>query len=217
MKKVISLLLCILFVFSLSACGKEKAEEEKEKTEESFMVLDEGNIVIEKLEGVDGLFVEKGNQDEVKNVSALVIKNNSEQMLEYLSLSFRVNTYERADFTVSALPAGEKVIVMESFARAFNSEDKYEIDDNSTIFTYCEAGSDSEAAEVKTDGANITVKNKTAENINATVVYKYYKDGMYYGGIAFRGKFEDIIPGGSVTKKSDRFNESCKIVNVVVE
>ncbi len=218
MKKISALLLCLVTVFALSSCGKETpGKTQSQPVEQEFMTLDHGNIVVEKLQGVDGLFVEKGNQDEVKNVSALVIRNDSDRMLEYLSFSFRVNTYERADFIVSALPAGEKVIVMESFAREFNSADKYELDSDSVIFTYCDAAAESPYVEVKTEGANITVKNKTEKSVNASVVYRYYKDGMYYGGIAFRGTFEDILPGGSVTKKSDRFNENCKIVNVVAE
>lgn len=212
MKKLVSLILCFAVLFSFAACGKETEEEIKD-----YLTLDNGNISIVSLQVVSGLFVEKGNQDNVENVAALVVKNNSEKMLEYSVISFRVNTYERAEFTVSALPAGESVLVMESLARPFSVDDEYTLADESTIFSYCDASIVSDKAELQINGSEFNLTNKTDLPLNATVVYKYYQNGMYYGGIAFRGNFEDIKPHETKTEVSSRFNENCKVVNFIVE
>ena len=211
MKKLISLLVCVAILFTFASCAKKEIEKE------DFLTLDNGNISVVSLQGVSGLFVEKGNQDEVKNVAALIVKNNSDRMLEYCVISFRVNDYERADFNISALPAGESVIVMETLARTYSSDDKYAVDNESTIFSYCDSSLLSDVAELKTEGSDFMLKNRSDKPVSATVVYKYYKDGMYYGGIAFRGKFENVAPGETMKKTSNRFNEDCRIVNITVD
>lgn len=210
--------MCMLMLVPFAACKEKTAETKPDKTEEQKtifpMELDGGKIIIEKIEGVDGLFVERGGKDEVKGVTALILKNKSGKMLEYADISFRVNQYEGADFIVSALPAGESTVVMESFARQFSADDIYELNAQKTAFTYCDASAKAKGIEIKIDGADITVKNNTDKTLSPCIVYKYYRDGMYYGGIAFRGTFENIAAGGSVTKTSDRFTDDCKIVNI---
>lgn len=223
MKKLVSIFLCAAMLFSLAACADNSNEAEKETTNEGtkdYLVLDEGRISVVSMENISGLFVEQGKQDEVENVVALIVRNNSEKMLEYGVISFRVNEFERADFKISALPAGESVIVMETLARSYSEEDKYVIDYsvNQTYFSYTDASVDSEKAELSIDGSEISVMNLTDSALNATVVYKYFKDGMYYGGIAFRGSFEKIAAGETMSKSSSRFNDTdCKIVNLITE
>ena len=210
--------MCLLLPLSLASC-KGKTEQDKADGQQGAvfpMKLDGGKIIIEKIEGVDGLFVEKGGNDEVKGVAAVIVKNASDKMLEYANISFKVNQYEGADFVVSALPAGESAIVMESFARSFSSDDVYEPNAQESAFTYCDASPKADGIEIKTDGADITVKNNTDKELSPCIVYKYYRDGMYYGGIAFRGTFENIAAGGSVTRTSDRFTDDCKIVNIII-
>lgn len=210
MKKLLPLVLCnILLLLTVSSCSK--------KPKEDFAVLDKGNISVISLQSVDGLFVEKGGSEEVKGAAAIEVKNNSGQMLEYGVISFKVNTYEQADFEVSALPPGESVIVMESFARTYSKDDEYVVNKNGCMFGYCDASVQVSGIDVKTEGSDITVTNNTGEPKNVTIVYKYYNNDSYYGGIAFRGKFENIAPGESVTKTSERFNENCRIVNILTE
>lgn len=211
MKKVISFFLCAVMLFMLTSCGGEKEEE-------YFLTLDDKKIVIESLQGVSGLFVEQGGQDNVENVAAIRVTNKSEQMLEFCDIIFMVNSDgERAEFKISALPAGETAIVMESLARPYSADDVYTVSEDDTVYSYCDATPDNKDFKIKTEGSDITVKNLTDSTASATVVYRYVNDGIYYGGIAFRGKFENIEAGQSVTKTSDRFTDNCEIVNVVSE
>lgn len=224
-KKIIAAFLCAALLLTAAGCSRgspgevstvQTAEQTTEKPQFP-MALDNGKVTVEELFGADGLFTEKGNLDEVKNVTALRVKNNSTEMLEYGMLSFKVNGIERAEFAVSALPAGESVVVMESFARPWSEEDSFELEKDKTAFAYITAQTENEDVRLEVKGSEFTVTNLSAENRDITIVYKYFKNNTYYGGIAFRGKFENISPGETVKKTSDRFDENCKIVNVISE
>lgn len=222
MKRTLSLILCFIMIFSFSACVDSTENMGGNETEKpkDFLVLDEGNISVVSMQGVSGLFVEQGKQDKVENVVALTVKNNSDKMLEYGVISFRVNEYERADFKISALPAGESVLVMETLARPYSKDDKYVIDYsvNQTYFSYSDASTSSDKVKITANGSDISIKNLTDKVLSTTVVYKYYQNDLYYGGIAFRGQFENIASGETMTKTSSRFDDAnCRIVNVISE
>lgn len=223
MKRLQIIFLCFILIIGISACAKQientggNGPVIQSEEAENTLTIDDGKIIIEAIKGTDGLFVEKGDRAEAENISSIVITNNSDEMLEYAVFPFHVNQYERADFIVSALPAGESAVVMESFARPFSKEDEYEIDSKAVLTAYAEEKTESDKVEITTENDMITVKNVSDDTISATVVYKYYQGDMYYGGIAFSGSFEDIKPGESVSKKSDCFGENCKIVNLKVE
>lgn len=223
-KKVIAALLCAALLLTAAGCSRgspgeaSTAQTTQEEEKPQFpMTLDNGKVTVAELFGADGLFTEKGNLDEVKNVTALRVKNNSGEMLEYGMLSFKVNGIERAEFAVSALPAGESVVVMESFARPWSEEDSFELEKDKTAFAYKTAQTENEDVRLEIKGSEFTVTNLSDENRDITIVYKYFKNNTYYGGIAFRGKFENISPGETVKKVSDRFDENCKIVNIISE
>ena len=77
-----------------------------------------------------------------------------------------------------------------------------------------DASMNDDKIQITTDGGNITVKNISDSPISEmSIYYKYLIDGIYYGGIAFSGKFQDIQPGESVTQTSERFSKNGVIVN----
>lgn len=211
MKKVISALLCITVLFGLASCG------EKNKEEEYFCKADEGRITVLSLKAADGVFVEKGNKDEVKNVATIVVRNDSDRMLEYGIIVFRVNDIERAEFEVCALPAGEQCVVMETTARPMSDGDQYTLNTTDSMFAYCEQEVENEKYTVSVDGSKIKVTNNTDAPLNVRIAYKYFMDKMYYGGIAFRGSFENIAPHETMEKTSSRFDKDCRIVNITTD
>lgn len=219
MKRIISVLLCASMLFSLAACKGNitKPEQGTTETEPQYLYeADSGKLKIISLNGADGIFVEKGKKDEVKQTATLTVLNDSDRMLEYAVIAFKVNEYERAEFIVSALPAGRECVVMETTARVFGSDDKYTLDSKACTFAYCDATPDTPEAEIKTEGSTISVTNKTDAQRDILVTYKYFLDGKFYGGIAFRGKFEKVKPGETVEKSSTHFGSDCKIVNVTI-
>lgn len=210
MKRVFSVVLCVVMLLAFSSCKKDEPIE-------NFCEADEGKISVISLDAVDGLFVEKGNQDKVESVATIIVKNNSDRMLEYGTVVFNVNEYERAEFVISALPAGEKCLVMETTARRLEKDDEYKLRTTDSVFAYCDASVQSEKYELTVDNSTFKLQNKTDIPLTAKIAYKYYKDGMYYGGIAFRGTFESVQPHTTMEKTSKRFTDDCKIVNITTE
>lgn len=216
MKKIISLLLCMAMLFMFASCKDTKDPAQGTEEPKYLYEVDSGKVKIVSLNAADGVFVEKGNKDEVKQTATITVLNDSDRMLEYAEIVFTVNEYERAEFIVSALPAGQECVVMETTARVMKSDDKYTLDSRSCTFAYCDQNLTPAEAEIKTDGSTISVTNKTDVQKDILVTYKYFKDDKYYGGIAFRGKFEQVKPGETVQKTSSRFGDDCKIVNITI-
>ncbi|MCQ2471917.1 MAG: hypothetical protein MJ147_07775 [Clostridia bacterium] len=215
MKKVICIFLCIAMLFAFASCkGKNIKEEKKENI---FCEADNGMLTVLSLDSASGIFVEKGNQDNVKGVATIIVRNNSKQMLEYGKIVFRVNDIERAEFIVNGLPAGEQCVVMETTARPLEKDDVYKINIDDSMFSYCDASTESEKYTLNVEGSTIKVTNNTDAPLTVRVAYKYYKDNRYYGGICFRGSFEKIAPGKTMEKTSNRFNGNCKIVSITTE
>lgn len=223
MKKITALLMVIALLFSMCACRKEEQNptltEETTTIELEQALFEIDGVKVLSLEGGNGLFVEKGGFDEVEGVATVRVKNDSDRMIDYAKLSFRVNEIERAEFEIKALPAGETATVMEISARLYNSDDKYELINNyeSTFVAYGEQGMNEDKIKIETDGGKITVTNISDKDISQVIIYyKYYIDSSYYGGIAFRGTFENIKAGKSVSQTSDRFAQNGKIVSTSV-
>ena len=217
MKKFLCLMMSLIFVFSFASCLNDKNTPSDETDKESyFCTFDSDKIKVITLGAYDGLFVEKGGFDNVTSVAAIKIRNDSGRMIEYAKLSFRVNEYERAEFEIKAVPAGAQALVMEITARQYSADDKYTLinDGESSFAAYCDASMNDDKIQITTDGGNITVKNISDSPISEmSIYYKYLIDGIYYGGIAFSGKFQDIKPGESVTQTSERFSKNGVIVN----
>lgn len=213
MKKIMCAFLCVVFLFGLASC-KEKTPEENTEQEQIFCTADGGKLSVISLESASGLFVEKGQQDSVTGVATIVVRNDTDKMLEYGKIVFRVNDIERAEFVVCCLPAGEKCVVMETTARPLGESDTYKINITDSLYSYCDETTESKDYTLALNGSTIKVTNNTASPLTVKIAYKYFKDGQYYGGICFRGSFENIAPGETMEKTSNRFNSDCKIVNV---
>lgn len=218
MKRIGCFLMIMVLIFTLISC--EKKEPESQEREQFFCTFDSGKIKVLSLESYDGLFVERGGFDQSTKMAAIKIRNDSGKMIEYAKLSFRVNDYERAEFEIKAVPAGATALVMEITAKQYNELDKYNLiaDGEASFAAYCDASMNEDKIKITTNGENITVENISKEIISSmSIYYKYYIDGIYYGGIAFSGKFENIEPGKAVTQKSERFAKNGVIVNTRIE
>lgn len=218
MKKLISIILCAAVLFSLASCKGENGGETTipETTEKAgpMLTLDGGNVEVLSMNSADGIFVEDGRKIDVKQVASIVVQNNSSRMLADAEIWFKVNNEEYASFEVMALPAGEKCVVMEKTARTMKQEDNYVLDRSLSKFAYSDSTAENKNVDVQTEGSTIRITNKTDSTLSTRITYRYFLNGMYYGGIAFTGEFKDIKPGETMEKNSSIFGNDCKIVGV---
>ena len=157
------------------------------------------DISIEKMGPYNGIFVEDGSNANVKNVAMLMVKNNSDFPVEYIQIRVLCGQEELL-FDISALPAGERLVVQEKTGKTI-SEDQAT---SATALVVRRA--DMEMSEGKVQvidkGDNtLTVKNLSNKTIpTIRVFYKYYmEDGnLFVGGIAFTVRVSMLGAGASV-------------------
>lgn len=176
------------------------------------------NLKIESVGKYSGSFIEDGSDEPVKNVAAMLITNNSDQMLQIAEVSFKVNDTENATFKVTNLPAGTSTLVLESNKREFKAEDSYTYGETAT--GYMEPlGMEEDKFELFTEDGKITLKNKTKQSYKK--VYVYYKyvqlGGAYLGGITYRTPFENVAPGAEMEAIAAHFNpEGSQIMGIQI-
>lgn len=188
------------------------------ETSGSGISLSDQNLKVESIGGYAGSFLEDGSDEPMTNVAAMLLTNQSEQMLQIAEIDFQVNETETAHFKVTDLPAGTSVLVLESNRREFREEDNYSYGDAAT--GYMEQPSlEEDKFEVIGKEGKIILKNKTQKTYQK--VYIYYKyvqlGGAYLGGITYRTPFENVAGGAEVEAVAVHFNpESSKIMAVQV-
>ena len=179
-----------------------------------FRVAEYG-LVIEKMAPYTGLFVEDGSNTQRTNVAMLLIHNDSGKPLEYaqISITFADDTL---DFQLSALPAGERIVVQERTGKQIPTGDPQD-----AVVLAVQQAEMAMASEisVKDNGDNaLTVKNLTDKEIpSVRVFYKYYMEdeGLYVGGIAFTAKITRLSANGSITIRPSHYTSQTSRVVMV--
>lgn len=183
------------------------------------ITLSDPNLTVEAIGSYSGNFLEDGSDEPTANVAAMLITNNSDQMLQIAEITFQVNDTETASFKVTDLPAGTSTLVLEANKREYSKEDSYTYGETAT--GYMEQPSlEEDKFDLVTEDGKITLKNKTDQSYDK--VYVYYKyvqlGGAYLGGITYRTPFENVPANGEVESIAAHFNpESSKIMAVQIQ
>ncbi len=183
------------------------------------ITLSDPNLTVEAIGRYSGNFLEDGSDEPTANVTAMLITNNSDQMLQIAEITFQVNDTETASFKVTDLPAGTSTLVLEANKREYSEEDSYTYGETAT--GYMEQPSlEEDKFDLVTENGKITLKNKTDQSYDK--VYVYYKyvqlGGAYLGGITYRTPFENVPANGEVESIAAHFNpESSKIMAVQIQ
>lgn len=190
--------------------------EDKKRAEQ--IVLSDSNLTVESIGAYSGSFIEDGSDEATKNVTAMLITNNSDQMLQVALIDFKVNSKETASFKVTNLPAGTSTLVLESNKRKFSEKDSYTYGNAATGYMD-QPTLEEDKVELKTEDGKITLKNKTDKELKT--VYVYYKyvqiGGAYFGGITYRTPFENVGAGKEAEAVAAHFNpDSSQIMGVQI-
>lgn len=196
--------------------AKVGVEDKTEKSEQ--IVLSDSNLTVESIGAYSGSFIEDGSDEATKNVTAMLITNNSDQMLQVALIDFQVNSNETASFKVTNLPAGTSTLVLESNKREFSDNDTYTYGNAATGYMD-QPTLEEDKVELKTENGKITLKNKTDKELKR--VYVYYKyvqiGGAYFGGITYRTPFENVGAGKEAEAVAAHFNpDSSQIMGVQI-
>ena len=180
--------------------------------------IEKKNMEILSIGQYSGKFLEDGSDTDKENILAIVVKNTSDQVIDYGEITMKISGKSGTlKFKVTNLKPGASALVMESSGEVeFNTQDRYiYIGSNSNTIKSTSLKEDEVA--ITTKGNKITVENLTDKNINK--VYVYYKTvspgNCYLGGVTYRLKLQNVRSGKSVSAESRHFsNLSSEIIKV---
>ena len=180
--------------------------------------IEKKNMEILSIGQYSGKFLEDGSDTDKENILAIVVKNTSDQVIDYGEITMKISGKSGIlKFKVTNLKPGASALVMESSGEVeFNTQDRYiYVGSNSNTIKTISLKEDKIA--ITTKGNKITVENLTDKNINK--VYVYYKTvspgNCYLGGVTYRLKLQNVRSGKSVSAESRHFsNLSSEIIKV---
>lgn len=204
--------------YSAKVGDSDKKDNSKETEKAEQIVLSDSNLTVESIGAYSGSFIEDGSDEATKNVTAMLITNNSDQMLQVALIDFQVNSNETASFKVTNLPAGTSTLVLESNKREFSDKDTYTYGNAATGYMD-QPTLEEDKVELKTENGKITLKNKTDKELKTVYVYYKYMQigGAYLGGITYRTPFENVGAGKEAEAVAAHFNpDSSQIMGVQI-
>lgn len=204
--------------YSAKVGDSDKNDDSKETEKAEQIVLSDPNLTVESIGAYSGSFIEDGSDEATKNVTAMLITNNSDQMLQVALIDFQVNSNETASFKVTNLPAGTSTLVLESNKREFSDNDTYTYGNAATGYMD-QPTLEEDKVELETENGKITLKNKTDKELKTVYVYYKYMQigGAYFGGITYRTPFENVGAGKEAEAVAAHFNpDSSQIMGVQI-
>lgn len=204
--------------YSAKVGDSDKKDDSKDTEKAEQIVLSDSNLTVESIGAYSGSFIEDGSDEATKNVTAMLITNNSDQMLQVALIDFQVNSNETASFKVTNLPAGTSTLVLESNKREFSDKDTYAYGNAATGYMD-QPTLEEDKVELKTENGKITLKNKTDKELKRVYVYYKYMQigGAYFGGITYRTPFENVGAGKEAEAVAAHFNpDSSQIMGVQI-
>lgn len=158
------------------------------------------NVVIQKITGYSGVFVENGADTETVNTAAAIISNNSSSSVEFINVTVECNG-EMLNFQASDIPSGATVVAMESNQSGFINGTYYNCQADIAWLNELDMSESQVKVEENEDG-DLDVTNISEEDIPCIrVFYKYYmkEENMFVGGITYTVKVNGLKKGKTVT------------------
>lgn len=163
-------------------------------------------LEIQTVGAYTGIFMEDGSDEIVTDVLMLVLANSSEDTVEYAKITMEVNG-ENAEFTVTTLLPGERVVLLEknrmTYDSSFNYTDAKLVCENLAVFQTPPSLLEDQLSFQLLNGA-LNVTNISEEDITGKIAihYKNKAAGLYYGGITYRIVLEGGIKAGEIRQMS---------------
>ena len=147
-------------------------------------------LKIQDVGSYTGIFMEDGSDEPVTGVLMCLVTNNSEKDVQLLNFTLS-NGSQTASFSLTNLPAGESVIVLESsrmaYAPGFTQAEVQNYAEFSAPMSLCQ-----DKIQISSIGQAMNITNISGEDISGDILI-YYKNSatdVFYGGITYRVRIE---------------------------
>ena len=164
------------------------------------------DLYLEKLASYSGIFVEDGTNAQVSDVAMMMVHNQGQSAVEYTEITVKYAD-ETLMFHISALPAGERMVVQESTGKPLPQG--LALEASALVVQRVQMEVAPEISVTDNGNNTLTVKNLTNQAIPAIrVFYKYYMEDedIFVGGIAFTVRITNLAAGGNVVIQPSHFN-----------
>ena len=170
-------------------------------TEMAEQIHDLGRgIRITKVGKYTGIFMEDATDDVVSDVLMVVVTNTGAEYIQYAQL--QLSDGERvANFTLSTLMPGESMVVLESGRMTCGTVPVFTQATLQSIAVFSDIpGMCEDRIQIQCLDGVLNITNISGEDIleDIVVYYKNSAQGIYYGGITYRGRIEGGLRAGEI-------------------
>ncbi len=161
--------------------------------------IEESGLVIEKISGYDGIFLEDGSDGEISGVAAILVKNTADQCVDYAEIFVQGDSADYS-FKVSGLASGKSAIVMDMNKSAFVSQKYNSIAAETAYAGFFEMSESLIQVEELGEG-KLRVSNVSDSDIPCVrLFYKFYmpEEDVYVGGITYTTKIINLKAGEAI-------------------
>ncbi|MBO5322837.1 MAG: hypothetical protein J6A88_01885 [Oscillospiraceae bacterium] len=170
-------------------------------------------LYVQEVGSYTGIYMEDGTDEVVSGILMLVVSNDSELDIQYAEITMDIGE-ETAQFTLTTLPGGDSVVLLEKNRMAYDKAVDYEAilpAANNVAYFAEELSLQEDQLELKTSDGVINVSNISGEDIDGDIVI-YYKNAaqdLYYGGITYRVTLQGGLKAGEMKQSlSNHYSET---------
>lgn len=178
------------------------------------LAIPDSQLVLESVGQYTGPNIEDGQDTPSSNAASVVVRNDSDQTLQYADLILEVNG-QNVEFKLTTLPPGARMQAIALDGQAYQSDATY-------TYVSCDTAYQSELSKqedrftVAGEDGTLTLTNLTDETYETVWVYYKYKQGsLYLGGITYRCTFQDVGPGETVTQPTGHYDPASSEIMMV--
>lgn len=155
-------------------------------------IFEDNKLEITNLITFDGPNIDNNNQ-EGENIAALQLKNISNEYLENLTITLKMENKQEYSFVIEELPANETVLALEV------NNKQYDMNNMCKSLSYKSKFNKNEIVQpldVTINGAAMLIKNTTSKTYkNITVNYHCLTDEFYFGGKSYSITIPELLSG----------------------
>ena len=177
-------------------------------------------LVITEVGSYSGSYVEDGSDEQVSDVLMIQVYNYGTAPVQYAEISLTVGN-KTANFTLTTLPVGESMMVLESSRMAFDKKAEYtegearNVARFQTPMSLCQ-----DKIQIQSMEGALNIKNVSGQDIagDVFIYYKNVSDGVLFGGITYRVRIAGGMKAGEVRQViSNHYTGSSRLMFVTCE
>lgn len=178
-------------------------ETESDKNTDDSMTLDKG-IVINNISSYTGIYMEDGTDEMVSRILMINVTNTGDRTIQYAEIQLTDGT-DTAKFTLSTLPPGESMTVLEQNRMPYADGVKLTQASAVNVALFPEEPSiheDKLKIQILDGIMNLTNISGAPINGNIVVYYKNFFNDSLYGGITYRVTISGGLKNGEIKQIS---------------